>query len=132
MERDRFWQLVEQARSASGDAGDLDEVADALTDVLCRLDEEDVVAFGRTLNTLTAELGDPPRTLAGRLVAQGRARFEAVTGDPDRFAEFFSAEGDEDGDEDGGSDGEALFEAPYDAYGRIVGDDEGYAEAVSA
>lgn len=131
MDRDTFWLLVDEARSVVEDPADVEELADALTDLLCRRDEDQAVAFARTLNALAArlagvddpgEVGDEDRALTGWLVAQGRAALEHAAADPDRLADLAAQ----------GVDGESLFDAPYDAYGRILGDDEGYLEAVLA
>lgn len=153
MDADTFWDIVEAARADCEDETSLDEFADALTDHLCRGDEDEAVAFGAVLVRLAREVESFLRGTAaeefddlaphviqdvvGRLVSNGRAAFDVAADHPDQLRELIVADLAEF---DGASPdpagvrwpGTVVFEAPYDAYGRILGDEEGYLEGVAA
>jgi Protein of unknown function (DUF4240) len=100
MDRDRFWMLIEAARTAGGDC---EELTANLVDVLRELPASEIVAFQQTLEELLAESfrytlwgaavlinagcsDDGFEDFRGWLIAQGRQVYEAALQDPDSLA----------------------------------------------
>jgi hypothetical protein len=105
-----FWQLIDDARHASGR---LVEMPQRLIDVLCRLDEQEIIDFWSHYLDCMHRSHDARLWLAAVammhgcgddtfsdfrcwLIAQGRSRFESALEDPDSLADLDSFDGDED------------------------------------
>jgi hypothetical protein len=100
MDRDRFWKLIETARTAGGDC---QELTAHLVAKLKKLPASEIVAFQQTLEELLAESfrhtlrgaavlinagcsDDGFEDFRGWLIAQGRQVYEAALQDPDSLA----------------------------------------------
>jgi len=110
MTLDTFWQLINDARHASNR---LVEMPQKLIDVLCTMEEREIVDFwshylDRLHRSYDARLwlaavvmmhgcgDDTFSDFRGWLIAQGRLRFESALQDPDSLADLASFDGDGD------------------------------------
>jgi hypothetical protein len=113
MTLDTFWLLIENARHASSK---LVEMPQKLRDVLCTMDEREIIDFESHYIDCLHRSYDARLWLAavvimhgcgddtfsdfrGWLIAQGRLRFESALDDPDSLADLENFDGD-DGDGD--------------------------------
>src|SRR6185436_1189218 len=104
-----FWQLIDRARNASAQ---LDEVPKRLTDLLCTLEESEIVAFWShhidcldraydarlwlaAVVTMHGCGDDTFHDFRDWLIALGQSRFEAALDQPDSLADLDSFDGDE-------------------------------------
>lgn len=128
MNREIFWQLMDDTRAASD--GDPFEQGQQLAAALAALTPEEIVAFDDLAHELqeqafTAELWEACYViepgcseegfLAWRqwLIGQGRAAFERVLAEPDRLADLVDAEQD--------SGFELLLGVADEAYAQVTG-----------
>src|SRR5689334_5680437 len=104
-----FWQVIDDARHASSK---LNEMPQKLIDVLCRLDEREIVDFwSHHLDCLHRSYDarlwlaavammhgcgdDTFQDFRDWLIAQGQSRFESALLDPDSLADLESFDGDD-------------------------------------
>jgi hypothetical protein len=130
--RDRFWQLVD---NADGDA-------EELVEVLLDTSPEEIVGFEVELDALLDESNrwelwaaaylinggaseDAFDYFRGWLLLQGRTVWDAALADPDSLADVVDPQ-------DGDLDEEDVLHAAADAYERLTGDEEGFWVAVEA
>jgi len=109
MTLDGYWQLIDDARKASSK---LVEMPQRLIDSLCKMDEQEIVAFDSYYVDCLYRAYDAQLWLAavvimggcsddtfsdfrGWLIARGRARFESALVDPDSLADLDSFDGDD-------------------------------------
>lgn len=105
---DTFWQLIDEARRASGRITDMPQ---KLIDMLCTIDDYEIVDFeshyvdclhrsyeARLWLAAVVIMGgcgdDTFSDFRGWLIAQGRTRFESALADPDSLADLESFDGD--------------------------------------
>ena len=128
MNRELFWQLMEDTRAAAD--GDPFEQGQALAAALAEMTPDDIVEFEAVAHELqdqafTAELWEAcyiiepgcseEEFLAWRqwLIGQGRAAFERVVAEPDRLADLVDAEQE--------SGFELLLGVVDEAYAEVTG-----------
>lgn len=109
MTLDGFWWLIDNARNASSR---MVEMPQRLIDVLCTMDEQEIVDFwSHDLECLHRSYDarlwlaavvimdgcgdDTFSDFRGWLIAQGRLRFESALADPDSLADLESFDGDD-------------------------------------
>lgn len=108
MTLDSFWQLIDDVRNATDRMPDVPE---RLIDVLCTMEEQEIVDFESHYTDCLHRSYDARLWLAAVaimdgcgddtfsdfrswLIAQGRARFESALADPDSLADLDSFAGD--------------------------------------
>jgi Protein of unknown function (DUF4240) len=114
LDKERFWNIVEQSRVDSG--GDKDVQAAALVDILAALSVSEIEQFDAHFSEAMAEAcrwdlwaaaylvqggcaDDGFEYFCNWLISLGRDRFEATLRDPDSLAEFIEDAEDEEGRE---------------------------------
>ena len=133
MERETFWELIDEARA---DMVDVFEVSPALTDLLLTSEPEEIVSFAQHMKDVLAESyrwdlwavafivnggssDDGFEYFRGWLIAQGRERFQAAMENPANVGDW--AEPDENECEEilyaaqAAYEGRTGNEFPYDA-----------------
>lgn len=136
MNRDQFWQVIDEARTAAAER-DPDSVAESATALLARLSAEEIVRAEQVLSELLAEsyLGDlwgaaylvnggasddGFEYFRGWLISQGREVFEQATADPDALAEVPAVRQAAARHED--LDGEMILAIAWNAYQQRTGE----------
>jgi hypothetical protein len=125
MDRDAFWKIMEQTRSA-----DADEQANAIVSILTKVAAEEIVDFERHMGELLAATyswdvwgaaylmrggcsDDGFDYFRGWLIGQGKAIFEATLADPDSLADVPDLDDD--------AEGESLLYVAFRAHDKVVG-----------
>ncbi|MBC7814410.1 MAG: DUF4240 domain-containing protein [Burkholderiales bacterium] len=132
MDETQFWQLIDEAREASGD--DYERHADMLADKLALLSVKEIEEYQRIFEKLDQrvdhhfDLGEVADFIYGGfddngrgdfaawLIGQGQTVYESVLDSPDNLADFVSIEGRED------ITAELLSYGAFYAYEKKTGD----------
>lgn len=135
---DRFWAVVERARTLADDPSDAEDVAQWTLGILVELPAPEVAALAQPLWELRAlsyqrDLwgaayllnggcsDDGFEYFRGWLIAQGRAVFDRVVGDPDALADLPVVRRAITADDPPGLECESMYGVVWDAYSTLTG-----------